>query len=308
MAKKTSRKAAPAAPTTVRIALVQARASKDPRKNVAQTVAAIERAAARGAQVVCTQELFRSPYFCQTEDAANFALAEPIPGPTTGALRDVARRCGVVVVGSLFERRAPGVYHNTAVVIERDGRLLGTYRKMHIPDDPRFYEKYYFVPGDLGFRVFDTSAGRIAVLVCWDQWYPEAARVAALQGAQVLFYPIAIGTWVGEKPLAEAQRDAWRTVQRSHAIANGVFVAAVNRVGREDELVFWGSSFVAGPYGRLIADGSRDREEVLVADCDLAEIERTRQNWPFLRDRRIDAYGPVLSRWVDRAHGGPAHE
>jgi N-carbamoylputrescine amidase len=302
---KTKSKANPRGPrpasSAVRVGLVQARASASPDENLERTVAAIERAARSGARVVCTQELVRSPYFCQTEDADHFALAEPIPGPTTGALRDVARRHGIVVVGSVFERRAPGLYHNTAVVVDADGSLAGAYRKMHIPDDPRFYEKYYFTPGDLGFRAFDTAVGRIGVLVCWDQWYPEAARLTALQGPWILFYPTAIGTWTGEMDLKGAQRDAWRTIQRAHAIANGVFVAAVNRVGREDDLVFWGSSFVARPLGGLLVDGG-ETEEILLADCDPTEIERTRQGWPFLRDRRIDAYGGLTQRFLD---GGP---
>ena len=288
----------------VRVAIVQARASQDVADNLARTLASIEEAARRGAKIVCTQELFRSEYFCQTEDAALFALAEPIPGPTTQALQAVAKKHGIVVVGSLFERRAAGLYHNTAVVIDADGRHVGTYRKMHIPEDPRFYEKFYFTPGDLGFPAFDTAYGRIAVLVCWDQWYPEAARLAALAGAQILFYPTAIGTWTGEMELKTAQRDAWRIIQRSHAVANGVFVASPNRVGQEGDLVFFGSSFIARPFGGLLADGSEDREEILVADCDLAEVERCRQGWPFLRDRRIDAYGPLTKRWLGEATPG----
>jgi N-carbamoylputrescine amidase len=302
MAKKTARAASPA---VVRVGLVQARASSDPKDNLARTIASIEKAAKDGAQVVCTQELFRSPYFCQTEDAARFSLAEPVPGPTTEALSALAGRLGIVVVASLFERRAAGLYHNTAVVIDADGGVVGTYRKMHVPEDPRFYEKFYFAPGDLGFPAFDTKFGRIAVLVCWDQWYPEAARLAALSGAQILFYPTAIGTWTGEMGLKDGQRDAWTTIQRSHAVANGVFVAAVNRVGTEDELVFWGSSFVARPFGGVLAKASEDREEVLLADCDLAEVERCRQGWPFLRDRRIDAYGGLLERFLDRPSPPP---
>ena len=288
----------------VRVAILQARASHDVADNLARTLASIEEAARRGAKIVCTQELFRSEYFCQTEDAALFALAEPIPGPTTQALQAVAKKHGIVVVGSLFERRAAGLYHNTAVVIDADGRHVGTYRKMHIPEDPRFYEKFYFTPGDLGFPAFDTAYGRIAVLVCWDQWYPEAARLAALAGAQILFYPTAIGTWTGEMELKTAQRDAWRIIQRSHAVANGVFVASPNRVGQEGDLVFFGSSFIARPFGGLLADGSEDREEILLADCDLAEVERCRQGWPFLRDRRIDAYGPITKRWLGEATPG----
>jgi N-carbamoylputrescine amidase len=294
------------ASSVVRIGLVQAKASEDPRDNLKRTLAAVESAAKQGAKLVCTQELFRSRYFCQTEDAANFALAEDVPGPTTEALARVAKKHGIVVIGSLFERRAPGLYHNTTVILDADGSLVGAYRKMHIPDDPRFYEKYYFTPGDAdagpGFRAWDTAVGRIGVLICWDQWYPEGARITALDGAKILFYPTAIGTWQGEAELEGAHRDAWRTIQRSHAIANGVFVAAVNRVGREDELRFWGSSFVARPYGQLLAEASQDREEILLADCDLDEIERTRQGWPFLRDRRIDAYPPILERYLHDPH------
>ena len=305
MAKTTRPKNAPKAPSTVvRVGLVQSRASKDPADNVARTVAGIEKAAKQGAQIVSTQELFRSRYFCQTEDAGQFALAEPVPGPTTATLAALAKRLGIVIVGSLFERRAAGLYHNTAVVLDADGRLAGTYRKMHIPEDPRFYEKFYFAPGDLGFPAFDTAVGRIAVLVCWDQWYPEGARLAAMAGAQILFYPTAIGTWTGEMGLKEAQRDAWTTIQRSHAIANGVFVVAPNRVGPEDELVFWGSSFIARPFGGVLATASESEEAVLVADCDLAEVERCRQGWPFLRDRRIDAYGGLTQRYLDGASPG----
>ena len=305
MAKTPKKPSAPKTPApapatnVVRVGIVQATASADPAENLRRTLAHLENAADRGAKIVCTQELFLSPYFCQEEDAKHFALAEPIPGPTTKALQVFAKRRGVVVVGSLFERRAAGLYHNTAVVIDADGSLVGTYRKMHIPEDPRFYEKFYFAPGDLGFPAFDTAVGRIAVLVCWDQWYPEAARLAALAGAQILFYPTAIGTWTGEIALKEGQLDAWRTIQRSHAISNGVFVASPNRIGREGDLVFFGSSFIARPFGALLAEASEDREEVLLADCDLAEVERCRQGWPFLRDRRIDAYGGLSQRYLD---------
>ena len=284
----------------VRVAIVQAKATADPAENLRRTLAHLEAAADRGAKIVCTQELFRSTYFCQEEDAKHFALAEPVPGPTTDALAAFAKRRGVVVVGSVFERRAAGLYHNTAVVIDADGSQVGMYRKMHIPEDPRFYEKFYFTPGDLGFPAFDTAVGRIAVLICWDQWYPEAARLATLSGAQLLFYPTAIGTWTGEMELKDGQRDAWRTIQRSHAVANGVFVASPNRIGREGDLVFFGSSFIARPFGGLLAEASEDREEVLVADCDLAEVERCRQGWPFLRDRRIDAYGGLTERYLDQ--------
>jgi N-carbamoylputrescine amidase len=285
------------------IGLVQTHAGEDADENLARTLALVDRAAKAGAKVVCLQELFRTPYFCQTEDAKNFALAEPVPGPTTKALAERAKRHGVAIVGSVFERRAPGLFHNTAVVLDADGSLRGTYRKMHIPEDPRFYEKFYFAPGDLGFRSFDTKAGRIGALVCWDQWYPEAARLTALTGARVLFYPTAIGTWTGEMELAERQHDAWRTVQRSHAIANGVFVVAVNRVGREGDLVFWGGSFVAAPDGRVVAEAG-DREEVLVVPVDLAEIDAARHGWPFLRDRRIDAYGGLSKRWLEDEEAG----
>ena len=308
MAKKSSKQAKSPAPSSsasvVRVAIVQAKASLDPAENLRRTLAHLETAADRGASIVCTQELFRSTYFCQEEDTRHFALAEPVPGPTTAALAEFAKRRGVVVVGSVFERRAAGLYHNTAVVIDADGRELGKYRKMHIPEDPRFYEKFYFTPGDLGFPAFDTAVGRIAVLICWDQWYPEAARLATLSGAQILFYPTAIGTWTGEMELKDGQRDAWRTIQRSHAVANGVFVASPNRIGREGDLVFFGSSFIARPFGGLLAEASEDREEVLIADCDLAEVERCRQGWPFLRDRRIDAYGGLTQRFLDQPKVG----
>lgn len=286
----------------VQVGLVQSSMGDDPAENLRRYLKLGEQAAARGAQVLCFPELFRSRYFCQTEDAAHFALAEPIPGPSTEALQGLARKRGVVVVGSLFERRAPGLYHNTAVVIDADGRLLGLYRKMHIPDDPRFYEKYYFAPGDLGFRAFDTRFGRLAVLVCWDQWYPEAARLAALNGAELLVYPTAIGTWSGELEHQSTQHDAWRTVQRAHAIANGCFVAAVNRVGNEGELRFWGGSFLCRPDGTLAAEAGGG-DEVLVVPADLGDVERQRHGWPFLRDRRIDAYGDLTRRWLhERPH------
>ncbi len=284
-------------PDSVTIGLVQTHADADAASNVDRTVTLIEQAAGQGAQIVCLQELFRSPYFCQTEDDAAFALAEAIPGPTTEVLAPVAERLGIVLVASLFEKRAPGLFHNTAVVIDADGSLLGRYRKMHIPDDPRFYEKFYFTPGDLGFRAFDTRFGRIGVLICWDQWYPEAARLAALHGAWALFYPTAIGTWSGELELADTQHDAWRTVQRSHAITNGVYVAAVNRIGIEDELHFWGRSFVAAPDGSVVAEAD-ETETVLVTACDPTNVDRAREGWPFLRDRRIDAYGDLTQRYL----------
>ncbi|MEI7728046.1 MAG: carbon-nitrogen hydrolase [Verrucomicrobiota bacterium] len=289
----------------VTLGLPQTACSADPRENLAKTLAAAERAAKAGAQIICTQELFRSQYFCQSEDYAHFKLAEPIPGPSTEAFQKLARQRRVVVIASLFEKRAPGVYHNTAVIIDADGSLLGRYRKMHIPDDPLYYEKFYFAPGDLGFRAWPTRYGRIGVLICWDQWYPEAARLTALQGAQILFYPTAIGWHPSEKAAAgAAQHDAWETIQRSHAVANGCYVAAVNRVGHEqpaggDGIEFWGQSFVAGTSGQILAKASADREENLLVTVDLAQVELTRTHWPFMRDRRIDAYEPLTRRWLD---------
>ena len=285
-----------------RIGLVQMACSQDPNENLAKAEWRVREAAGKGAQIVCLQELFRSQYFCREEDPAFFDLAEPVPGPTTETLARLARELQVALVGSVFERRAAGVYHNTAVVIDADGSLLGTYRKMHIPDDPGYYEKYYFTPGDLGFRCFDTRFARVAPLICWDQWYPEAARLAALAGAQVLFYPTAIGWHPAEKVReGAAQLDAWRTIQRSHAIANGLYVAAVNRVGREgpprNGLEFWGGSFVADPFGQVLAEASHDAEETLIVECDPHRIEEVRRNWPFLRDRRIDAYSGITARW-----------
>ena len=290
------------------IGLIQAAATADPGQNLERAAARVAEAAGKGAQVVCLMELFRSPYFCQVEDAALFDLAEPIPGPATERLARVAREHAVVIVAPLFERRASGVYHNSAAVLDADGSLLGLYRKMHIPDDPGFYEKFYFAPGDLGFRVFDTRFGRIACLICWDQWYPEAARLAALGGASVLLYPTAIGWHPSEKAShGAAQREAWRTVQRGHAVANNVYVAAVNRVGHEvpgsggDGIEFWGSSFVSDPQGQVLVEGAVDREEILLAEIDPARIEDVRRNWPFLRDRRVDAYGGISRRFLDEA-------
>ena len=277
----------------------------EPAANLSLACARIREAAAHGAQVVCLPELFRSPYFCQTEDAANFALAEAIPGPSTEAIGAVARQAGVIVIASLFERRAPGLFHNTAAVIGVDGSLVGIYRKMHIPDDPGYYEKFYFTPGDLGFCAFDTPFGRLGVLICWDQWYPEAARLVAMAGADIIFYPTAIGWHPQEKVQhGAAQRDAWRTVQRGHAIANGLYVAAVNRVGHETPagppgLEFWGTSFLADPFGVVVAEAPVDREETLIATVDPARIEEVRQAWPFLRDRRIDAYAGIERRFLD---------
>ncbi len=286
-----------------RIGLVQMACSQDGGENLERAAAKVREAAVRGAQIVCLQELFRSQYFCREEDARLFDLAEAIPGPSTDRLSQVARECRVVVIASLFERRAAGLYHNTAAVIDADGALLGIYRKMHIPDDPLYFEKFYFTPGDLGFRTFDTIFGRIATLVCWDQWYPEAARLAAMGGANILFYPTAIGWHPAEKAeFGEAQHDAWRTIQRSHAIANGIYVAAVNRVGfegpPENGLEFWGQSFVSDPFGRVLAEASVDQEEILVVECDPKHMEDVRRNWPFLRDRRIDAYGPIVNRML----------
>jgi N-carbamoylputrescine amidase len=284
--------------------LIQMKCSLNPGENFAKAEKKITEAAKRGAQIICLQELFRSQYFCREENADLFDLAEPIPGPSSEALGKLAKKLGVVIVGSLFERRTAGVYHNTAVVIDADGALLGKYRKMHIPDDPLYYEKFYFTLGDLGFPNFDTKFGRIAVLVCWDQWYPEGARVASLGGASIIFYPTAIGWHPSEKSEHGAsQLDAWRTIQRSHAIANGIFVAAVNRTGyegtKESGLEFWGSSFVADPFGQIIAEASTNKEEILVVECDPRRMDDVRRNWPFLRDRRIDAYSPILKRWLD---------
>jgi N-carbamoylputrescine amidase len=295
------------APTRYKIGLVQMAMSADPDTNLQRAIAKLAEAAAAGARLVCLPELFRSRYFAQREDPALFDLAEPVPGPSTDALGKAAQQAGVVVIAPLFERRAPGLYHNSAVVIDADGRVVGIYRKMHIPDDPAYYEKFYFTPGDLGFRAFDTRVGRIGTLVCWDQWYPEAARLTALQGASVLLYPTAIGWHPAEKATqGAAQLDAWRTIQRSHAIANGCYVAAVNRVGYEhtadgDGLEFWGSSFLADPLGTVVVEAPPDREAVLIGEVDVARIETVRRGWPFLRDRRIDAYGGLSSRYLDQA-------
>ena len=293
-------------PSRFKVGLVQMAMSPEPAKNLDRAVARVREARRAGADVVCLPELFRSQYFCQREDASLFDLAEPVPGPTTEALGRAAKETGVVVVAPIFERRAPGLYHNSAAIIDADGQLRGLYRKMHIPDDPAFYEKFYFTPGDLGFRAFDTHAGRIGTLICWDQWYPEGARLTALQGAVVLFYPTAIGWHPHEKEtFGTAQRDAWRTIQRSHAIANGVYVAAVNRVGHEKPvpdgagLEFWGTSFLADPFGVVVAEASTDKEEIVVGEVDLARLEDVRRNWPFLRDRRIDAYAGIDKRYLD---------
>jgi N-carbamoylputrescine amidase len=297
--------------TKSKIAVVQMRCSPEPDANLAAACEWVRKAARDGAKLVCLPELFRTQYFCQREDPALFDLAEPIPGPSSNALADVAKQEGVAIIASLFERRAAGVYHNTAAVLERDGSLLGTYRKMHIPDDPLYYEKYYFTPGDKNFRAWDTSAGKVGVLVCWDQWFPEGARLTALRGANVLFYPTAIGWHPAEKAEhGESQHDAWKTIQRSHAIANGVYVAVANRAGMEhgdirgnraqgEGLEFWGGSFIADPFGRVLAEASHDQEEILTAEVDLSLLEEQRRHWPFLRDRRVDAYAGLTERFLD---------
>jgi N-carbamoylputrescine amidase len=298
-------------PEKFRVGLIQMSATADPDQNLQRAIERVRRAAAQGAQIVCLPELFQTQYFCQREDAALFDLAEPIPGPSTAKLSAVAKQLGIVLIASLFEKRAAGVYHNTAVIFDKDGAVLGLYRKMHIPDDPLYYEKFYFTPGDLGFRAFDTGVGRVGTLVCWDQWYPEGARLTALQGAHVLFYPTAIGWHPAEKAeFGHAQHDAWRTIQRAHAIANGVYVAVVNRVGFETGdirgksapgagLEFWGGSFLCDPFGRVIAEASYDKEEILLGEVDIRALEDIRRNWPFLRDRRIDSYGAITSRLID---------
>jgi len=293
-----------AADSHVTVGLLQAAASPDPKVNLKRTLGAAKRAIDAGAQIVCTQELFCSQYFCQTEDHRCFEWAEAIPGPTTEAFQQLARKHRTVIVASLFEKRAPGLYHNTAVIIDADGSLLGRYRKMHIPDDPLYYEKFYFTPGDLGFRTWQTRYARIGVLICWDQWFPEAARLTALQGAEILFYPTAIGWHPAEKAqLGRQQHEAWQTIQRAHAIANGCFVATPNRVGYEklsgDGIEFWGQSFVAGVSGEILARASASEDEVLVVRLDLSQVDQTRTHWPFLRDRRIDAYGELTRRMVD---------
>ncbi len=298
-------------PQKFRVGLVQMSCTPDPEENMERAIAHVRAAAVQGAQIICLPELFQTQYFCQREDAALFDLAEPIPGPATERLSAVARELKVALIASLFEKRAPGVYHNTAAILDANGALLGKYRKMHIPDDPLYYEKYYFTPGDLGYQAYDTQPGRVGTLVCWDQWYPEGARLTALQGANVLFYPTAIGWHPAEKAeFGKAQHDAWRTIQRAHAIANGVYVAVVNRVGQENGnirgqaapgagLEFWGGSFLCDPFGVVIAEASHDREEILIGEIDLARIEDVRRNWPFLRDRRIDTYGQMTSRLID---------
>jgi N-carbamoylputrescine amidase len=289
----------------VTLGLLQHACSADPAANLKKTLALTERAAKQGANIICTQELFRSQYFCQNEDHENFKLAEPIPGPSTQAFQKIAKKHGVVIVASLFEKRASGLYHNTAVIIDADGSLLGIYRKMHIPDDPLYYEKFYFTPGDTGFRAWNTKFGKIGVLICWDQWYPEGARLTAMQGAEILFYPTAIGWHPQEKAeYGVNQHGAWETIQRSHAVANGCYVAAINRIGVETPIggpgiEFWGQSFVAGTSGQILAKASIDREEIMLVPIELDKVDVTRTHWPFLRDRRIDAYGDLTKRFID---------
>ena len=280
----------------VRIALIQMSCVKDTSANLKKAVSKIKIASAKGAKIICLQELFRSEYFCQTQEAKNFDLAEAIPGPSTETLSRVAKEENVVIIASLFEKRPAGIYHNTAVVIDADGKLLGKYRKMHIPDDPGFYEKFYFVPGDLGFRTFQTKFAKIGVLICWDQWFPEAARLTALKGAEIIFYPTAIG-WKADRAKETLEyHSAWEAAQRGHAISNGVFIATTNRVGKEGKLKFWGRSFVADPFGHVIYRADDTDEEIIVADCDLSKVDQTRREWPFLRDRRIDAYQSITAR------------
>jgi N-carbamoylputrescine amidase len=293
--------------STVTLGLIQTRCSANPAENLRKTLAQVERCAKAGAQIISTQELFRSQYFCQNEDHANFQLAESIPGPSTDAFCKLARKHKVVIVASLFEKRASGLYHNTAAVIDADGSLLGIYRKMHIPDDPLYYEKFYFTPGDLGFKAWRTRYAKIGVLICWDQWYPEGARLTAMQGAEILFYPTAIGWHPSEKKeYGVNQHGAWETIQRSHAVANGCYVAVANRIGLEqpiggDGIQFWGQSFVAGTSGQILAKAGVYREENLLVPVDLAKVDLTRTHWPFLRDRRIDAYGDLTKRFSDGA-------
>jgi N-carbamoylputrescine amidase len=292
-------------PSQTRVALIQMQCGAEPEENFSRAVDFIRDAAKRGGQVVCLPELFQSQYFCQTEDHGNFMLAEEVPGRSTTALGELAHELGIVIIASLFERRRAGVYHNTAAIIDGDGKFLGKYRKMHIPDDPLYHEKFYFTPGDLGFQAWETAHGKIGVCVCWDQWYPEAARLTALRGAEIIFYPTAIGWHPAEKEeFGVAQHSAWETIQRSHAIANGCYVAAANRVGHEkpaggDGIEFWGQSFICAPSGEIMAKGSVDREEIVFADVDWKNVDRHRTHWPFLRDRRVDAYSDMNRRLVD---------
>ncbi|CAI2718421.1 carbon-nitrogen hydrolase [Nitrospina watsonii] len=283
----------------VKVGLVQMACEDDTESNLQEAVRGIRNAAEQGAQIVCLQELYRSRYFCQVEDADRFRLAETIPGPSTEALGPLAKELSVVLIVPIFEKRSAGLYHNSAVVFDADGSTAGLYRKMHIPDDPGFYEKFYFAPGDTGFRAIDTRYGKIGVLICWDQWFPEGARLTALSGAQFLFYPTAIGFQDFDAEVASKQAHAWETIQKSHSIANGVFTVAANRIGRENNIQFWGRSFVCDPLGEILAQASDDCPEVLVVDCDLARIEETRRGWPFLRDRRVDAYQNLTRLYLD---------
>lgn len=285
----------------VKVGLVQMSCIADVEANVEKAIAKTREAAASGAQIVCLQELFKSLYFCDVEDHANFNLGEAIPGPTTERFGELAKELGIVIITSLFEKRAPGLYHNTTAVIDADGSYLGKYRKMHIPDDPGYYEKFYFTPGDLGYKVFNTRFGKLGILICWDQWYPEAARITSLMGAEILFYPTAIGWDTNEQDPAinVEQYNAWQTIQRSHSVANGVYVVSVNRVGREADQQFWGGSFVSNPFGSLMYLASHDREEVKVVELDLDKTEYYRTTWPYLRDRRIDSYQPITKRLID---------
>jgi len=283
----------------IKIGLVQMACGEDAEANMKTAEQGIRQAVGQGAQIICLQELFRTPYFCQVENHCNFKLAEEIPGPSTQAMSLLASELGVVLIVPLFEKRSTGIYHNTAVVLNADGSIVGRYRKMHIPDDPGFYEKFYFTPGDTGFQTISTRFGKIGVLICWDQWFPEAARLTALSGAQILFYPTAIGYQDFDESVADKQAQAWQTIQKAHSIANGVFTVVVNRVGQEDQVNFWGKSFVSDPFGEVLVEASSKEPEVLVADCDLGLIEETRQDWPFLRDRRIDAYQNLTRLFID---------
>ena len=286
--------------TIVNIGTVQVACTKNPQDNIEKTVLKIREAAQKGAQIVCLQELFTSLYFCDVEDYDNFKLAEAIPGPTTDLFQTVAAELGVVIIASLFEKRAEGLYHNTTAVIDADGSYLGKYRKMHIPDDPGYYEKFYFTPGDLGYKVFQTKFAKIGVLICWDQWYPEGARITSLMGAEILFFPTAIGwSMHQDEETNQDQYNAWQTIQRSHAVANGVHVVSVNRVGHEVDMKFWGGSFVANPFGKILFKGSHEAEEVTVTSIDLKKSDYYRTHWPFLRDRRIDSYAPITKRYID---------
>jgi N-carbamoylputrescine amidase len=284
--------------STISVGLVQMACSPDASKNLEKAVDSIRAAAKQGAQIICLPELFLTQYFCQTEDPDNFSLAEPLPGPTSTTLSNLAKELQVVLIVPLFEKRTQGIYHNTAIVIDADGSIAGTYRKMHIPDDPCFFEKFYFTPGDTGFKSFSTRYGKVGVLICWDQWFPEAARLTALSGAQFLFYPTAIGYQDEDAKVSQQQISAWETIQKSHAISNGVFLASVNRVGRENALTFWGKSFICNPFGEVIGQ-AEDEPQTLIAKCPLSEIESTRQNWPFLRDRRVDAYQGLSKLYLD---------